>query len=262
MIKHWPPNVRSNDEAGGSAGDAWNLCCDLSRTGERRLVSAANEILKLLEKQAGEIAESVRKSFIAGARELVVPSGAQIAFENEACARLPFVLSGGLRVYKAAPDGRSITLYDIDPGETCVLTMSCILGGEPFPAGAEALGETRVLVVSSEDWLRWVESSPSLRRYSHQIAARRLSAVIETLSEVAFHRVNQRVARLIVRRSTDSGMQATHQQIADELGTAREVVSRILKEFERNGWIRMSRHEIVLLDKSALVKLAEDADAV
>lgn len=223
--------------------------------------SPVDQILSILEEE-GQIPDTIRRSFKEQAKEVKIPSGTQVAFENEACARLPFVISGTLRVFKTASDGRSITLYDIEPGESCVLTMSCILSGEPFPATAESIGETILLIIPSDAWARWVDSSPALRRYSHKIAARRLSSVIATLSEVAFHRVNQRIARLLLKRTENGDLQATHQQIADELGTAREVVSRILKDFEREGWIVLSRNTVSLKEKDALVRLADTEEGL
>lgn len=213
-------------------------------------------LLEVLSTEAGEIPAAVQKAFLERAQFLPVDAGAQVAFENEPCGQLPFVLSGCLRVYKSAEDGRSITLYDIEPGESCVLTMSCILSGEPFPAMAEAVEKTELLLVPSADWQRWVDSVPSLRRYSHRIAARRLSSVISTLSEIAFQKISQRTARLILRRAAGTEVDATHQQIADELGTAREVVSRTLKDFERAGWIKLSRHSLMITSRKALEEAA------
>jgi len=158
------------------------------------------------------------------------------------------VLSGSVRVRKTAENGREITLYRIEPGDSCVLTASCIISGSLFPARAITESDTCAVMVLAPDVTRWLAESEEWRTFLFGLVSRRLSQVIPTVEEVAFRRMDVRVARHLLRLSDGSNgaVRVTHQEIASELGTSREVVSRILKDLEHDGLVTLGRGVVQL----------------
>jgi len=164
------------------------------------------------------------------------------------CSWLPFVLEGTLRLYKTSPAGREITLYRIEKGESCILSATCILNGGSFPAIAEAEGPTEILLVPAKLIAENVDDNPDWRRFMFGLYAKRLEDVLTLVDEVAFHHMDARLAAWLVRHATGSpsAVSVTHVRIADELGTSREVVTRILADFEADGLIQTARGKIRL----------------
>jgi CRP/FNR family transcriptional regulator len=209
------------------------------------LLQAFPFLNELPEKDLAEIrAQSVRKSL--EHKQVLVRDGNQ-------CAYLPFVLTGALRVYKASDTGRELTFYRIEHGESCILTATCILNGGSFPAVAEAEGPTDVVLVPSKLMERLVDASPAWRHFLFSQLFQRLETALILVEEVAFRHVDARIAAYLLRESEkDGSVRGTHGGIADELGTSREVVSRILKDFELSGLVQISRGSIRVLQKQGL----------
>jgi len=176
-----------------------------------------------------------------------IPAGTQIYVEGGACSAIAFVLSGEVRVYKIGQTGREITLYEIGPGETCILNASCILAGTSYPAHAAAVNEVRAMLVPSEPFRRLVAEHEGMRDFVFTLLSRRLAGVMELVEEVAFGRMDERLEEYLVEKSENDRLETTHQRIANDLGTSREVVSRLLKDFERQGRVNLSRNSIQLL---------------
>lgn len=168
---------------------------------------------------------------------------------GDACSGIAFVLSGEVRVYKIGRSGREITLYEIHPGETCILNASCILSGRPYPAFADALSETRVMLVPSGVFRRLVAEDETVRTFVFTLLSQRLSGVMELVEEVAFRRMDDRLEEYLIEKSENGVIDTTRQRIANDLGTSREVVSRLLKDMERRGMIGLSRNAIKLLQE-------------
>jgi len=179
-------------------------------------------------------------------RVQTIPAGTQIYREGDACSAIAFVLSGDIRVYKIAETGREITLYEIGPGETCILNASCILANATYPANAVAVFDTDVLLVPSLEFRRLVTENDDMRTFVFTLLSQRLSTVMELVEEVAFGRMDQRLMDYLIEKSENNVLGSTHQKIANDLGTSREVVSRLLKDFERRKLVRMSRNSIEL----------------
>jgi len=182
-------------------------------------------------------------------RKQIVPSGTQIYREGDACSAIAFVLSGDIRVYKIGQTGREITLYEIGPGETCILNASCILSGQTYPANAVTLSDTGLLLVPSAEFRRFISEHEMLREFVFTLLSRRLSGVMELVEEVAFGHMDERLMDYLVEKSADNRLETTHQNIANDLGTSREVVSRLLKDLERGGRVQLARNSVVLLDQ-------------
>ncbi len=176
-----------------------------------------------------------------------IPAGASIYREGDSCQAIAFVLSGEIRVYKIGETGREITLYEIGPGETCILNASCILAHTSYPANAVAASDVDVLLVPSDVFRRLVTENETMRDFVFTLLSRRLSLVMELVEEVAFGRMDERLMEYLIEKSENNILETTHQKIANDLGTSREVVSRLLKDFERSGKLRLSRNSITLL---------------
>jgi len=184
--------------------------------------------------------------------------GQSVCRQGVACAHLPLVLSGTARVYKLGESGREITLYRIAPGESCVLTASCILSGRDFPAFATAETAMEALAVPARAVLDWLQSSGDWRAYVFGLVAQRLADVIDVVESVAFGRMDRRLADYLLRMAgREQTVLATHQQIAFDLGSSREVVSRLLKDFEQAGLVAIARGRLRLLDPPRLRMVAD-----
>jgi CRP/FNR family transcriptional regulator len=183
-----------------------------------------------------------------------LPAGELICWEGDTCTHLAVVLSGSVRVYKVGESGREITLYRIEAAESCILTASCILSQVQFPAIAVVEQPVEAILIPAYILRQWVERYVGWRDYVFALLSQRLSMVIATVEEVAFRRVDVRLAELLLELSAaQPQLQLTHQALAFELGTAREVVSRILKDFEREKLIALGRGTITVLNRAALL---------
>ena len=175
------------------------------------------------------------------------PAGMHLYWEGDSCSGIAFLLSGTIRVYRCSEAGREITLYEIGPGETCILNASCILGEKPYPANAVTLTEGEFVLIPADSFRRMLDLHETLRTMVFSLLSERLGDIMELVNEVAFRRMDERLMEYLVEKSGNGLLLATHQKIASDLGTSREVVSRILKEFERQGKVALSRNEIMLV---------------
>lgn len=182
-----------------------------------------------------------------------VPERHPLFREQEPCSGFPFILDGTVRVARGSPDGRELELYRVGAGEICVVSTACLLRGKPMDAHGSTLAPTRLLLVDRDTLLRWADT-PSVRLFLLGIMAERMAELIALVEAVAFQRLDQRLARTLL--SQGPRLRVTHQQLADELGTAREMVSRLLKRFEDQGWLRLGREQIDVLDADPLRSLA------
>ena len=189
---------------------------------------------------------------------MLLTKGTYVFRENEGCGRIGFVLSGSIRVVKEHDSGRTITLYRIGPGDSCVLSMSCALSNPIHQASAIVEEDAEVLTVSTDDFRRLVERSAEARDYVFSIFATRLTDVMLLIEEVVFHRMDQRLAGILIENSarhhTDT-VHATHEQLAEEAGTAREVVTRLLRDFAARGWVEIHRGSVKITDRKGLLQL-------
>jgi CRP/FNR family transcriptional regulator len=177
--------------------------------------------------------------------------------EGDTCAHFAILISGKMRVFKLGEGGQEITLYHVGAGEACPLNVSCILSDRPVPAMACVEEDVEAIVVPAATFRAWIAEYEPLRRFVFQMFSSRLTEVMSLVEEVAFRRMDQRLARRLADLLTgDGSVEVTHADIAADLGTAREVVSRLLKEFERLGAISLSRGKILLRNESVLNDLA------
>lgn len=188
------------------------------------------------------------------ARIVEAPVGAIGYREGMPCNAYVLRLSGQSRVYKLSASGREILLYRVGSGETCVLTTTCLLGRSDYPASTVVEQAIRDVVIPATNFHQLMIESPVFRHFVMENYGALISDLIMLLDEVAFQTLHARIAKYLL----DHGMEnitRTHQQIADELGTAREVVSRQLKRIEQKGLITQTRGHISIVDRNALAKL-------
>lgn len=187
------------------------------------------------------------------AQVLSVPAGIVVFDELQACQGFPFVLSGGLRVVKAAPNGRELPLYRVTPGETCIISSACLLGHAPYNARGIAEVETRLLLLPKADFQALLGEA-AFRDFVFTLFSERIADLMQLIEEVAFRKLDQRLAALLLGKGPR--LHVTHQQLADELGSVREIVSRLLKGFAEQGLVALAREQVDILDPAGLRRLA------
>lgn len=183
-----------------------------------------------------------------------VPQGSTVFNVDQPCHGFPLLLDGTVRVTKIAPNGREIVLYRVEPGQGCILSGGCLLGDSTYCASAIAEENVTVARVPPALFQKLILEFPPFRAFVFGMYGRRLAEVMELVEEVAFRRLDARLAQLLIRQGPE--LRATHQKLAEELGSVREVVSRMLRTFEERGWIRLERERITVLDRNALLRQA------
>lgn len=189
----------------------------------------------------------------AAAREITVPAGTVLFDERQPCQGFPCVLSGGIRVVKAAANGRELPLYRVLPGESCIITSSCLLGHADYNARGITESETTLAMLPRE-LFDTLLGEPVFRAFVFRLFTERVAELMQLVEEVAFHKLDQRLANLLLGKGRQ--LHVTHQQLADELGSVREMVSRLLKGFAAQGLVRLGREQIEILDPAGLRRLA------
>lgn len=193
-------------------------------------------------------------ALIGEAQLLQAPAGSVLFDAKQPCRGFPLVLEGNIRVTKSAPNGREILLYRVEPGQSCILSGGCLLGQTDYTASGIAETDVAILSVPPAPFNELMLQFEPFRRYVFGMYGERLSEVMELVEEVAFRQLDARLAQLLVRRGPV--IEGTHQSIADELGSVREIVSRLLRSFEQRGWVRLERERITLRDPKSLSSLA------
>jgi CRP/FNR family transcriptional regulator len=175
-----------------------------------------------------------------------------MAFGDRAEA-IPLLVRGQIRVYMLGESGREITLYRFNRGECCVLTADTIIGHRSFPANARVEEESDMVLVPANVFDEWVARYATWRDFVLAAMSHRLASLMLTLDEVAFRRMDRRVAALLLGRVQQGDrLFLTHQEIANELGSSREVVSRVLEDFQARDLLQLARGAIVITNRQQL----------
>jgi CRP/FNR family transcriptional regulator len=191
---------------------------------------------------------------LATSRRVSVPAGTVLFDAHQPCQGFPLLLEGAVRVFKSAPNGREIQLYRVEPGQGCILSGGCLLGQSDYAATGVAEDAVVLLLVAPEVFNELMLEHEPFRRFVFNMYGARLSEVMDLVEEVAFHKLDQRLAQLLIHRGPL--IRETHQKLADELGSVREIVSRLLRSFESRGWVRLERERVSVLDPRSLSELA------
>ncbi len=203
-----------------------------------------------------EVLSPETRRYLSRARRITLPAGEALFREGDPCTHFLMVLSGTVRVQMLSEQGREIVLYRVAAGQTCVLTTACLLGDRAY--NAQGVVETAVsaLLLPASSFRKLLADSPAFRDFVFAAYGTRLSDLLLVVEEVAFRRIDARLAAFLVEHAGSRELAVTHRRLAVELGTAREVISRQLKELERRGWIRTSRGRITIVRPDALTDLA------
>ena len=184
-----------------------------------------------------------------------LPAGAQVFAENQPCQGFPLLLEGSVKVIKLAASGRELMLYRVVPGGSCIISSSCLLGHTVY--NARGIAETPLTLAAlpvGAFAALMVEHTP-FRDFVFHLFADRIGELMQLVEEVAFARLDQRLAKLLLARN-ETVLGVTHQQLADELGSVREIVSRLLKGFAEQGLVTLGREQITITNRPGLQKLA------
>ncbi|MDX1733928.1 MAG: Crp/Fnr family transcriptional regulator [Halioglobus sp.] len=204
--------------------------------------------------------ELVLPEIVAAAKTAAFAANGCLFRQGDSCENYLVLKSGSIKVFARSPGGKEILLYRVLPGDICVLTTSCLLSGSRYPA--EALTETDVsaAVIPRADFERHLRESEEFRTFVLSSYGERIADLIALVEQVALASIEQRLVQYLLQYAgTDGRVSATHQDIATEIGSVREVVSRHLRAFSERGWIDTGRGSIRLLDISALQDLAGEA---
>ena len=188
-----------------------------------------------------------------GIAPIRVPASTELFSENAPCRGFPLVLEGEVKVSRHSGDGRSLELYRVVPGELCLVSSACLFRSQPLSASGVTTRPTTLLLIPPPVFNQWLET-PAFRNEVLGLFAERMADLTGLIDAVAFRKLDQRLAAALLGRGHDIAI--THQQLADELGTVREIVTRLLRRFEREGWVELAREHIHILDSAALRAMA------
>ncbi|MGE5468503.1 MAG: Crp/Fnr family transcriptional regulator [Ignavibacteria bacterium] len=209
--------------------------------------------LEALYPVLGALPTELREKALRQAQTVTVPAGTVLFDEHQPCQGFPFILGGGIRVVKPAANGRELPLYRVLPGESCIITSSCLLGHADYNARGVTEGPT-TLVLLPRPLFDELLAQAAFRDFVFRLFAERMADLMQLIEEVAFRKLDQRLANLLLGKG--KLLHATHQQLADELGSVREMVSRLLKGFAEQGLVRLGREQVEILDPAGLRKIA------
>lgn len=182
-----------------------------------------------------------------------VPAGTVLFSENSPCRGFPLVLEGEVKVSRSSGDGRSLELYRVVPGELCLVSSACLFRTQPLSAHGVTTKASTLILVPSDIFKRWLET-PTFRNEVLGLFAERMADLTSLVDAVAFHKLDRRLAGALLGHGQHLAI--THQTLADELGTVREIVTRLLRRFEREGWVALGREQIQITNGAALRELA------
>ncbi len=191
-------------------------------------------------------------------REISLPENSVAFRQGDHCDNYLLVIEGSIKVLARSEGGREIVLYRVQRGGSCVLTTSCLLSHSQYPA--EGITETPVLALAipAVTFHQGLAESAAFRQFIFDAYGQRLAEVIALVQEISFGQLNRRLARYLLQHAKNNALAITHQGLATELGSAREVISRQLKDFEQRGWIEQQRGQIKLRDPAGLESISQD----
>jgi CRP/FNR family transcriptional regulator len=207
--------------------------------------------------RAGELDSESREAITKAVRLVRLAPGAHVFDPGSECRFFILVATGTIRVRLIAESGREILLYRVAAGETCVLTTSCLLHSDVYAAQAVCETEVTALLLPASTFNTLLGRSEGFRRAVLRAYADRVSDLILTLEETSFRRLDVRLAAALLARARDDHVTVTHQELALELGSAREVISRSLKRFERQAMVRLARGVITITNRQGLETVAK-----
>ncbi|HVO88816.1 MAG TPA: Crp/Fnr family transcriptional regulator [Casimicrobiaceae bacterium] len=187
-----------------------------------------------------------------------VPAGTVMFSQQTPCGGFPLVLGGSVRVVQRYANGRELQLYRVRAGESCLLSGSCLLGKKDYSANGIAENGVELLVIPAAEFRALIAEDEAFRTYVFGLFGERLATLMNLVEAITYRKLDQRLAALLLAHM-DRGqpsIHVTHQALADELGSVREIVTRLLRSFEDRGWVELGREKIVVRDSAAIDALA------
>jgi CRP/FNR family transcriptional regulator len=184
-----------------------------------------------------------------------VPAGTPMFRELDSCNAFPIILSGRVRIARRMENGRELMLYDVEPGESCVLSTSCLLGNARYNAHAECETDVEIATLPRAVFDRLVTEHRPFREEVFHSFGDRLVRLVELVESIGFQRLDQRLAASLL--GTGQRLTVSHEQLAHKLAVSRESISRMLKQFEDHGWVKLGRGAIDILNPRELRNIAK-----
>lgn len=184
--------------------------------------------------------------------------GTRVYSSERECLGMLFVMQGEMRTYLLSEEGREVTLFRIYPNDLCVLSASCVISQISFDTQMSAQKDTEALIIPPNIVLFLKEKNLSVRCFLYELATKRFSDVMWAMQQILFKRLDQRLALFLMQESQRLGtdtIHMTHEQIAQQISSAREAVARMLKQFSEDGLVELKRGAIRLLDQKGLKAL-------
>jgi CRP/FNR family transcriptional regulator, anaerobic regulatory protein len=196
---------------------------------------------------------------VARSRVVHLPAGARVFEAGQRAQNMLLLLNGSVRVQQISETGREVFLYRVHAGESCVLTTACMLADEDYAAEGIAETDIEAVAIPRATFDDLTGRSSQFRSFVFRAYSRRIADLFALIDDIIFQRMDVRLAERLLQLEQDGIVHATHQALSVELGTAREVVSRTLAEFQRRGWVETARGEIRILGREGLLHLAHAA---
>lgn len=203
------------------------------------------------------ITDEIGKNILQHASRITLPANTTVFHQGDVCQNYILVQKGSVKVFTRAENGREVVLYRVGDGESCTLTTTCLFTNNKYPAEGVTETEVQALVINRNNFNKGLEQSADFRRMVFDGYSQRLTDIITLVEEISFGRIDARLAKALLQHAVgEMTLHITHQDLAAELGSAREVISRQLKEFERRGWLILQRGSIELTNTRELENLA------
>ena len=204
-----------------------------------------------------DLPSDLRRTLIDQASIVRLPSGTTIFTPGQPADNFLLLAQGAVRVFQQSETGREIFLYRVDAGETCILTTACMIAGEQYSAQGVTETDIEAILISKQAFDNLLTESLDFRMMIFGTHSRRITTLFRLIDDIVFRRLDQRLAgRLLDLAGADDVARTTHHMLAVDLGTAREVVTRTLAEFQRRGWIEQSRGEVRVISVEGLRRIA------
>jgi CRP/FNR family transcriptional regulator, anaerobic regulatory protein len=209
------------------------------------------DVLELKEKLPTLTDVKLLEALLEEGKMMPVEQGKTIMEPGQFVKMVPIVLEGAIKVMRMDEDGRELFLYHLEPGETCALSLTCCSAHKPSEIKAVAEENTLILAVPVQLHEKWMDEHKQWKDFVSSTYQQRFQEMLLALDAVAFKRMDERLMRYIVtkmKQQKTNELHTTHQEIANELGTSREVISRLLKQLEKKKWIELGRNVIYIRD--------------
>lgn len=198
-------------------------------------------------------ADELTKNLLDASNVISLPENSTVFQQGDACKNYLLVLEGNLKVFTRSENGREIVLYHLKQGDSCVLTTSCLFGNKSYPAEGKTETPVTALAIPANQFNTAIQQSEKFRNLVFSAFSSHLSDMITLVEQVAFGKIDVRLAKyLLEQHDGNNHITSTHQNIATELGSAREVISRQLKTLESKGYIIIGRGNIEIVNAGAL----------